>query len=168
MSEAPLKSFSELAAISVEYAIEPLAQCRKGVESLMHAHSKEFTYYLDKKGPVSPDWAFAEYCERIGRLRILTVRHEGRLVGYFMMTSCRSPHYDIKLCIDDTFYLAPEFRGHWGLYNFVKRAVAEMEDMGGPGSALVVANKYGQDLAPIWKRLGFKPEEIRWTKMAGK
>lgn len=147
------------------YAVEPLARCRDEIEKLGEAHSREFTYDLDKKGPVAPDWPLFDFLERNRRFRVLTARDGDELVGYFFILTTRSTHYDITLCLDDTFYLKPEYRPGWGLYKFCKYAVAEMKVMGGPGCGLVVANKVDQDLAPIWRRLGFRPEEIRWTQM---
>ena len=151
---------------SVIYAVEPLVSCRTGIERLMSRHSKEFTYYLDKKGPVEPLWEFFVQLESQGRLRICTARHHDRLVGYFLMVTDLSKHYrHLRLCLDDTFYMLPEYRAGFGLYEFIKFCDAEMATMGGPGSCLVIADKIDKDMGPILKRLGYTAEEIRWTRM---
>jgi hypothetical protein len=148
------------------FAVETLAQCRAGVERLMEAHGEEFTYYKDVKGPVDPDWDLAATLEAKGRFKVVTARAAARMVGYFMIVSAPSPHYrKLEHTFDDTFYLEPEYRTGFGLYRFVKFAVEQMAAT--PATILVVAEKYGKSLGPIWKRLGFLPEEIRWTKVNG-
>lgn len=150
----------------VIFAVEPLANCRNGLAGLAEEHGTAFTFYKDRKGPADPDWNFYEGFEGQGRLKICTARHDGELVGYFLIVTGNSAHYrNLKLCLDDTFYLKPEYRRGFGLYSFVKFCTEQMRDFGGPGSCLVVADKTNQDMKPILKRLGFIPEEIRWTKM---
>lgn len=146
------------------FAVETLAQSRAGVERLMEAHGQEFTYYKEVKGPVDPDWGLAATLEAKGRFKVVTARAAGRMVGYFMIVSAPSPHYrSIEHTFDDTFYLEPDYRAGMGLYRFVKFAVEQMAAT--PAHILVVAEKYTLSLAPIWKRLGFLPEEVRWTKI---
>jgi len=150
----------------VIYAVEPLAECLKGIAAIMQDHGTAFTYYKHLKGPVDPDFGFYETFEEQGRLRICTARHDSELVGYFIIVTGPSAHYkNLKLCIDDTFYLKPEYRRGFGLYFFVKYCADQMQDFGGAGSCLVISDKENQDMKPILKRLGFAPEEIRWTKM---
>lgn len=161
MPAAALKIEPETSA----YAVEPLSLCRGGIGALMERHGTEFTYYKDRKGPVTPDWAFYDMLERQGRLRVCTARANGVLVGYFVIVTDISKHYRVRLALDDTFYLLPQYRMGWGLYKFMKFCVAQMKAMVGSDACLVVADKFDQDLGPIWKRLGFRPEEVRWTQM---
>lgn len=150
---------------SVVYAVERLSQVRSGVEALMQGHAAEFTYYRWLKGPADPDWNLYANLEFRGLFKAVTARSGSRLVGYFFIVFNRSPHFrKVEHVFDDTFYLAPEFRAGWGLYRFVKYAVEVMEHSG--AAVLVVADKVKSDLAPIWKRLGFQAEEIRYTKVA--
>jgi len=152
----------------VKFFVEPLAACRDGIATLMEAHGNEFTYFKGKKGPVSPKWEVYEDLERQGRLKICTARHDGEMVGYFLIIIGGSFHYrDLKLCFDDTFYLKPNYRRGFGLYFFVKFCVGVMERFGGAGSCLILAFKANQSMEPIAKRLGFVVEEIRMTKMVG-
>lgn len=132
----------------------------------MGSHGQEFTRYRDVKGPVSPDWSWAHEMERRRAFSFVTARHDERLVGYFaILTSPRTTHYNVPHAFDDTFFLEADYRRGWGLYKFVKYAVERMEDSG--ADILVVANKAElQDMAPVWKRLGFELEEIRYTKVA--
>ena len=149
----------------VEFSVETIAACRDDIMALAETHGREFTFHKDLKGPVDPDWDLALTLEREHRFRVVTARDEGRLVAYFMfMVVPRSPHYRVSLCVEDTFFLSPECRcrgNGWLGYQFLKYAVREMRYTG--ARVLVVQNKITADYGPIWERLGFEPEEMRYT-----
>lgn len=151
---------------AVIYAVETLASCQDGIALLMEEHGQAFSFFKDQKGPANPKWEAYEELEKQGRLRICTARHDGEMVGYFLIVIGGSLHYrNLKLCLDDTFYMKPDYRRGFGLYFFVKYCTEEMSRFGGPGSCLVLAFKANQSMEPIAKRLGFVTEEIRMTKM---
>ncbi len=166
MSAAAKQPFPS--AAEVVHGVEAVRDCRAEIDRMAAGHAQEFSHHLDQKGAPRPDWGRALLIERAGNLRICTARANGTLVGYFIMVRDKSPHFDLTLVVDDTFYLAPWFRPGWGLYRFLRFATEQMADFGGPGACLVVCNKIDQDLPAVWERLGFAPEEIRRTKMVQK
>lgn len=149
----------------VEFALENLTGKLAGeIESLAEAHGQEFTYWKEVKGPVKIAWAEYFRAEAQGNLAIATARDSHRLVGYFVITSGQLLHYaSIREVRDDTFYLAPEYRGSSVGFRFVAFAVACMEQTKVP--ILRVVNKAKADYARMWQKLGFTAEEIHYTKV---
>ena len=94
------------------YCVETLAQTRTEIESLLPLHWAEIA--RDKEDPrfaLSPDWDAYRALESIGQFWMMTVRVDGRLVGYLIGFVRRQLHYKNSLSfISDIFYLLPEHR----------------------------------------------------------
>lgn len=153
-------------ATDVVFGLESVADCREDVMRLAEAHGAEFTYHKELKGPVDPDWDAALNLEALGAFKICTLRDAGILVGYLMFISTKMSHYrTVPMCYEDTFYVAPEYRGTMLGYRFIKFCIEAMKETG--ARVLRVSNKMKADYGPMWKRLGFEPEEIVYTMTLG-
>lgn len=74
-------------------------------------HDKEVG---EDEGDIDPDWE--RYCnmELGGQVHVLTIRDDGRLVGYYISVVAPDLHRKYKLnSYSDMFYLRPEYRFGW-------------------------------------------------------
>jgi GNAT superfamily N-acetyltransferase len=134
------------------------------IMELANKHGDEFTYNKDIKGDVNPNFDLASILDQHDRIRVVTIRDNNKLIGYFVFTLQPMAHYrNILMAAEDTFYLLPEYRGKSFGYRFLKYAVDEMKKTG--AKVLKVANKVKADYRSLWERLGFEQEEIIYTQV---
>ena len=60
---------------------------------------------------VDPSWAHFLAMEADGKFFCVTVRDEGKLVGYSAFTVMKHPHIHITYAYVDLLFMAPEYRG---------------------------------------------------------
>lgn len=91
--------------------VEGFMAARTEMEPLLPLHWEELALYRDKM-PLDVDWGRYAAWEEGGSLLFVTLRDDGRLVGYFVGVVGTSPHYQGTLmCKMDVVYLVPEHRG---------------------------------------------------------
>lgn len=151
--------------MSIEFRTEPLTGKLAGeIETLAAAHGAEFTYHREVKGPVAPDWGYYFQMWSQGYVSYFTARDSGRLVGYVINHCGRNRHYmRITQLGDDTFYLAPEYRGSRLGINFI--LAAEKEREASKVDILRWVNKAKADYGILWERMGYVHEENHYTKV---
>lgn len=111
--------------------------------------------------PLAPDWDRYYALDIQGVLRILTVRSEGRLVGYvFVMVGPHLHYVSTPWGHSDMFWLDPSFRQGWTGVRLFKELVRGVEAMG--AKVLMVPVKLhfmNGRVIKLLKRLGFEPVE---------
>lgn len=115
--------------------------------------------------PLACDWQKYADMEASGCLRILTVRDNDRLIGYYMAFILPHPHYARSglMGFTDIYYILPEYReGSLGL-----QLLIEAEKMfRAEGCKKVYSScKAHTDLTPLFEYLGWKLTDKMFTKL---
>lgn len=123
---------------------------------LFTEHFRELGVNQSRLTPIADEARYAEL-ERLGILFVLTVRHEGKLVGYF--TGFTMPHLHYlgagPWAMTDMYYVQPAYRRGAGLKLF--RAFKEIARKRGCRFA-VTSCKVHEDHSALLEALGAK-----WT-----
>jgi GNAT superfamily N-acetyltransferase len=122
---------------------------------------------LDKAyAPLAPRWDVYDARDAAGELHIVTLREDGRLVGYYWGFIAPGLHYSTCLTAQmDIFFVHPEHRNGRGgtiLFQAVER---ELRRRG--VRRWFVGAKLHRDASPLFKRLGFAPVETYHSKLLG-
>lgn len=121
---------------------------------------------LDKdviKLSIMPENYYA--CDEKGILHIVTARHEGKMVGYFIANVVIHPHYKEAglMAFTDMYFIHPDFRkGGTGakLLIEVERTLRERGVV-----KLYISTKVHEDKSALLKALGYKPADLSFTKL---
>lgn len=90
------------------YGMEKVKSAWKDIEPLARSHFLEISTHSDWE--FSPDIAMYERLESNGSLKLFTVRHGSRLVGYASYLIYRHPHANVMQAYQDAIYLSPDYR----------------------------------------------------------
>lgn len=89
---------------------EPFIAQLEELKPLLPLHWEELGIYKDKM-PLDPKWDTYAAFEAQGELLYVALRHQGRLVGYFIGVITPGLHYQTTLtCKMDIAFVLPEFR----------------------------------------------------------
>lgn len=148
-------------------AIESFREGVEELQALLPTHYKELALNQDKV-PLRPQYWQYFHMEDNGQLLYVTLREEGRLVGYFIGFIRNHMHYEtMRICMMDIFYVDPDKREknpRAGVKLF--RAVeAEAKKRGVHN--LVVGSKIHKDASALFKYLGYQPIETFHAKWIG-
>ena len=137
----------------ITYQEETLKQIRsKELDEILKLNSKELTKF---SFPLNPDWTVYEQLERTNSLHIITVRDEGKLIGYYWSIIVQHHHYkDMMIAENDIHYLLPEYRKGWLGYKFLKEVIKllKLRNI----DVIIHSMKSDNSYLPITERLGFK------------
>jgi GNAT superfamily N-acetyltransferase len=96
---------------SLSFAAEHFDDVITEAEPLLDEHWREIAVHKDV--PLKPSYLFYHKMDKIGALKIFTVRHGGKLIGYAVfVVRPRHGHYDFAWAINDIVWVKPEFRHH--------------------------------------------------------
>lgn len=102
--------------------------------------------------------------EQEGKLHIVTVRSDGRLVGYFIAVIVPHLHYkDAGLMAQtDMYYLLPEFRNGTG----VKMLIEVERTLRQKGvTKFFISCKVHQDHSELFEKMGFAKTDVVFAKL---
>lgn len=114
--------------------------------------------------PLAPDWQGMLQADAAGGMHIMTMRDDGKLVGYCCGLTIFPMHYSTTLHgIVDMIYLLPEYRK--GLVG--SKLLDGMENIfrALQVKKVYILTKIQHDLAALLKRKGYTPEETSWSKL---
>jgi GNAT superfamily N-acetyltransferase len=94
----------------MDFAIEPLAQCWDEIMALAEGHWQETEAHHHEQG-FNPKRERYEQYEKPGWYVQFTARVDGRLIGFAGMYLVPSMHSQALIATEDTWYLAPDYRG---------------------------------------------------------
>lgn len=115
---------------ALSYQVETLADVRQDILPLIDRHYEEIAQFKDLQ-KLDPDWDSYAALARGGNLWVLTVRDDGRLVGYMVMVIARARHYKtLLMASEDIHYLLPEYRKGLAGYRMIAKTVAAMKARG--------------------------------------
>jgi hypothetical protein len=146
---------------SATFAREPLARVRPELADLLAQHWDEVAHDKDAR-TLDPDWATFEALEAAGQLFVLTVRMDGRLVGY--LGAFLRPHLHSRATctayVDAVFLTAEARHGNTGLRLLQHANTA----LGALADYIYWHIKPERDFAPLLRRMGYHFVESIWGR----
>ena len=146
-------------------AVEQFSQVIEEAKPLLYRHWEEIALDRDRV-PLEPDWARYASLEAMGALSVVTMRQNGRLVGYTCMVVQPGLHY--RSCLEarmDIFWLAPECRGRMGGVRLFRAVEKELSRRG--VKRIYAGSKLHKDVSVLFEKLGYMPVERWFSKWIG-
>lgn len=151
--------------MTITYQVESWEKFSRDVQGLWRVHHREVA--RDKYGlEPSPDLTRFRLLEGLGQLLILTARHDGEIIGYFVIVLARHPHYNILVGYEDMHFLLPAYRQ--GLKTPWTRMLSLVKQVCKAKGcySLSVHSKPGVNrVGELLGRLGFSRSDEIWTEV---
>jgi len=146
----------------MQFAEENFYEVLQEIAPLLHEHWQEIALNKDEV-PLSPVWDIYKNLFDGGKLKVITAREDGKLVGYTVYIVAPSLHYASELFADaDIFWLAPEYRkGMTGLKLF-RYAEAVLKEAG--VTQIFNKIKLHFDIGKVFERMGYSAVERVYSK----
>lgn len=145
--------------------VEKFSDIAEEVKELLALHWVDLALNKDKVA-LEPQYDVYLKKEQSGELFIVTVRLDGKIIGYYCGFIGRSLHYKSMLtCLPDIYYVHPDYRDATTglrLFSFVK---AELKRRG--VMYWVVGDKNHKPVGPFFERLGFNKIENYYSMWIG-
>lgn len=120
---------------------------------LIQLHYAEIAPYQDLF-KINCNVAFYRKLEQSGALRVVTARHSGRLVGYFIFIAARHPHYDdVMVANEDMKFVHPDYRGGTG-FKLIRFAEQHARALG--CKVIFQRSKAKSNHGEMYRRLGYE------------
>jgi len=149
----------------ITYQLEPWATYFRDCQALWPEHYDEIAVQKDRMA-MRPDVATYEALEAAGRLQIVTVRDDGRMVGYLLSVIRPHLHYADVLCgFEDAYFLAKSHRRGMTGVKLIREAVRHMQGVGVRKAFFMT--KVALNMGPIFERLGFTATDIVYSQWIG-
>lgn len=145
----------------LQYAEEHFKDVAPEIADLAPEHFDEVSDYVHVGLDV--DWdRFAEL-DAGGFIKVLSVRDDGKLVGYVIFLVSKGLHYkNTLIALDDAFFLARPYRKAW---NGIRMFQCAEKMLRFHGVQLVrYHEKIKVPCGKVFEYLGYKPQEIMWFK----
>jgi hypothetical protein len=146
----------------ITYQVECWDDYYKDCQQLWREHYDEIAVQKDEM-PMKPDIYLYKDMEAKGVLHILTVREDGKMIGYHISMVRIHPHYASVLCafVDAYFLTASKRRGMVGV-KMIKQAEISWRNRG--VKKAFTATKKAKNVSGIYDYLGWDNTEIVYTK----
>jgi len=145
--------------------VEPFVPFLEEVKPLLQGHWEELALNKDK---VHLDPQYDEYLRKdsLGMAVVVTLREDGKLVGYFVGFVAPGFHY--KTCLTytmDIFYVHPDHRGNGGGAIMVNCLEKELKRRG--VKRIFMGTKCHRPSGWMFEKLGYEQVEIYYSKWIG-
>lgn len=145
----------------IDFAQEPCnSKLLAEMLPLWASHYSEIAFYKDI--PLQPTLDVYETTSKNGSLRIFTVRHDKKLVGYEVFFVYLHPHYSVLEAVQDILFLEKDIRQGSIGYRFIKWCDQQLEDDKVEVIFRCVSNK--NDYSPLLKRLGYIAHDTVYSR----
>lgn len=126
------------------------------MQPLLAQHYQELTLHKEVV-KLHPVWDRYMTLQSVGAFKLLTVRDEGKLIGYSAFFITQHMHYaELDVAINDVFYIDPAYRAGPTAFRMIRFAEAMLKD---EVQKLTYHYKFGNKLALILDRMGYSREE---------
>ena len=140
----------------------------KSIPELGAIHEEHYQEIAEHKDQIPLDFDYEQYVnlEKEGKLLFISVRDEGKLIGYFQAIISPHLHYKSSLTAwTDIYFLKKDYRkGGLGRKLF-KKAIEEVNGRG--VQRFYIGCKVKHDIGPILTRLGFEVIERQYAMVFG-
>lgn len=147
--------------------IESFSDSASELASLFKTHWEELALFKDRM-PLAPQWQEYAKREREGRLFLVTVRRDGKIVGYYISQTAPGFHYSTTHTgTMDIAYIVQSERNRGLAYPLFRRVERELKRRGVKVwfSGYKVHNPLG--MPELLDLLGFKPADVYCAKWIG-
>ena len=144
---------------------ETLDQAWTDLVPLIFAYWKEAETHRHYQGIELRRDRYDEY-ERAGMLHCVTIRDDGRLVGYALGYVSVSMRSQVKTWGDDMFYLLPSYRGRTAGPRMLRLIEEYCRDH--QVAEIVLNARADGDLPDILGRLDYTPVSVQYSKRLGR
>lgn len=143
------------------FQVEPVAVWEVESAPLVYAHWQELGLDLDLE--IAPDFEKMKVIENIGMFKVITVRKDGRMVGYLLAIVSEHLHYRTspKMLIVDAYYIAPDCRNGTGI-GLVQFTEALAKDLG--CIKVYFSCKVHEDHSRLFLALGYRLSDYAFTR----
>ncbi len=149
--------------MSVKFDVEDIRLVQKELEPLIEANYSDIEIYSEKV-VLDPDWTMYGMFEEMGLVKVITLRVERVLVGYYIMLLHPSLHAKgDKLGVCDSVYIDPSLRGGFTAYRLFKEAERVAREEG-----VSVMTMHTKTLLPfdnLLTKLGWDFVERQYSKL---
>jgi hypothetical protein len=130
------------------------------IKPLLEKHWEEIAHFKDV--PLDPDYEAYTNGEKMGRVRVFTVRaHEGNLVGYAVFYTGNLHYKSTKTAAQDILFVLPEHRGLTG-YRFIEYCDNQLRN---EGFQVVYQHvKVAHDFGPLLRRIGYEAVDTLYAR----
>ena len=147
------------------YKVERFEQFVKEVIPLWQDHWEEIATHKDKI-PLDPDFDRYQQLQDREQLICITVRDNGKLVGYSFMFVFPHIHYKSTIIgLNDLLYLKPEYRKGFSGVKLIKMSEEQCRLKG--AKKVVWHIKTDHNFGKIMERLGYNLFEVNYGKYIG-
>lgn len=147
--------------------VEPYAACLPELVALYPAHWDELALDKDKpEAALDPMWGVYEDRDADGHILLVTLREDGRLVGYFLGFVAPGLHY--RRCLTyhmDIFYIVRSARGKFGGKRMMRTLISECRRRG--VKRMFVGEKLHCPAGRLFEAVGFAPVETTYSLWLG-
>lgn len=151
----------------INFAREPLAACWHEIydqpDGLAYQHWCETQQYRHDQ-PYNPLFERYDQYARAGWFLQFTVRDNGKLVGYSGVYMVPSMHSQMLICVEDTWFLLPEYRKGWNAARFYKWIEEYCTALGAVEATLTIPNTKDERLGHMLQRLDYRPISVQYSK----
>lgn len=149
----------------VTYQVEDWFDCVAEMKLLWPLHWEEVALNRDKI-PLEPDMDSYEAYAKAGALHVVTIRADGKIVGYHVSVVRPHLHYKSSLsAFVDMYYLHPDFRQGMTGVRLFKEVEKSLKARG--VQKMFTGTKLSLDMGRIFERLGWHETERLYTKYIG-
>jgi GNAT superfamily N-acetyltransferase len=145
--------------------IETIRDGLEELKPLLPLHWRELALDQDKV-PLDPQYGLYLAREERGEVIYMTLREDGKLMGYFIGFIAPGLHYQTCLtCTMDIFYVHPEHRNGRGGLRLFRSVERELKRRG--VQRWFVGSKMHKDASRLFEALKFDPVETYYSKWLG-
>jgi len=143
--------------MEITYQVENYEEIIESAKPLFEKHYREIARNQEKI-KLNPDYDLYKKMEDKDGLHIVTVRGDGKLIGYFVSFLAPHPHYqDHVMASNDIFYIDPIHRKGSVGSRMVKFALKSLKERG--VSVVHTHTKIEHDISSFLERIGGKKIE---------
>lgn len=146
------------------FAVESLHNCWDEIMALASAHWQETEAYRHGQ-PFAPSFKRYTQYEDMGCLMQVTGRSNGEMVAYATLYITESMHSQVKLCVEDTFFIAKTHRKGLNavkLYKFVEKECEKR------GVSEIIFTSKSHAVDKILEYLDFQRVAAQYSKQLGR
>ena len=149
--------------MTITYQVEPFSRLIEELKPLLQSHYEEIARHKDKIA-LNPDYDKYRVLDRMGFLHGVTVRDDGKLVGYFLSFVTPHLHYkDHVMSSNDVVFISKPYRKGTIAARMFKFAEKTLREKG--VAKMIVNVKIANDFGSLLDRLGYIPIERIYEKM---
>lgn len=145
--------------------VEPWHPTIEEIKPILPLHWEELALNKDRV-PLQPQWHVYDARNARGELLLVTLREDGRIIGYFIGFIAPGLHYETCLtCHLDIFYVHPEHRGKFGGIRLLRAVKNELKRRG--VQRWFMGSKTHADASRLFEAMRFEKVETTYSLWLG-